>query len=70
MEQAGIVTVIGLFKEFPKARINLVTIGQGAQPAIVLDAAPFADAEKNDAVNDALDGEIEFALGKVFVPQG
>src|ERR1035437_1395539 len=70
MEQAGVVAVVGLFKEFAKARINFVAVGQRAQPSIILNAAPFADTQKDDAVNDALNGEVEFALGKLFVSQG
>ena len=33
---------------------------------VVLDAPVFADAQEDDAVNDALDGEVEFALGELL----
>src|ERR1039458_4385512 len=67
MKQTGVVTVIRLLKEFAEARINFIAVGQRTQPPVILNAAPFADTKKNDAVNDALDGKIEFALGKLFV---
>ena len=70
MEEAGVVAGVGLLEKLGKARIDAVAVGEGAEAAIVFDAAAFADAQENDAVYDPLDGEIEFALGKLRVPEG
>src|SRR5439155_2532319 len=52
-----------------KARVNSVAVGQGLEASVILDAASFANAQKNDAVDDALDGEVEFALGEFRISQ-
>ena len=70
MEQAGVVAVVGLLEELAQARVDAVAVDEGAEAAVVFDAAVFADAQEDDAVNDALDGEVEFALGELGVAQG
>src|SRR5437773_2478528 len=70
VEEAGIVAVVGLLELLSKARVNAVAVGQGLEASVILNAAAFADAQENDAVNDALDGEVEFALGELGIAQG
>ncbi len=69
MKEAGIVAGVRLLEELAKAGINAVAVDQGLQAAIIFQAAALADAQEDDAVNDALDGEIEFALGEPRVAQ-
>jgi len=65
------VTGVGLLKKhLAEAGINAVAVGEGAKATVVLDAAALANAEENDAVNDALNGEVEFALGKLSGCEG
>ena len=70
VEEAGVVAVVGLLEELAEARVDAVAVDEGAEAAVVLDAAVFADAQEDDAVNDALDGEVEFALGELGVAEG
>ncbi len=58
MKQAGVVTVVGLLKKLTQARVDIVFAGESLQLAIVFNATPFADAQEDDAVNNALDGEV------------
>src|ERR1035438_2991674 len=64
MEQAGVVTRVGVLKQSGQARINAVAVDEGAEPAVILNAAVFTNPEEDDAINDALDGKIQFALRK------
>ena len=70
VEQAGVVAGVGVLKELAQARINAVAVDEGAEPAVILDTAVFANAKKDDAVNDALDGEVQFALRELGIAQG
>ena len=70
VEQAGVVAVVGRLEQLAEARVDAVAVDQRAEAAVVLDAAVFADAEEDDAVNDALDGEVEFALGEPGIAEG
>ena len=70
MEQTGVVAVVGLLEEFGEARIDAVAIDEGLESSVVFDAARLTDAQEDDAVNDALNGEVEFALGQPGVAEG
>ena len=70
VEEAGVVAGVGLLEKLRQAGIDAVAVDEGAEAAIVFDAAVFADAQEDDAVYDALDGEVEFALGKLRVAEG
>ena len=69
MKQAGVVTVVGLLKELPKAGVDIVMRPPGLEPSVIFNAAVFANAQEDDAVNDALDGKVGFALGEFCVAQ-
>ena len=64
VEEAGVVAEIGALKDFAEAGVDLGAGGEGEQLTVGPDAAVFGDAEEDDAVEDALDGEVEFALGE------
>ncbi|GAK56125.1 hypothetical protein U27_03087 [Candidatus Vecturithrix granuli] len=70
MENTGIVAVVGLIEEFEQAGIHLHTILQSHQPAVFFNAAIFADAQEDQAVNRALHRKIEFAPGHTRITQG
>ena len=70
VEQAGVVAGVGLLEKLAEPGIDAVAVGEGAEAAVVLDAAALADAQEDDAVDDALDGEVEFALGELGVAEG
>jgi hypothetical protein len=70
MEEAGVVAVVSMLEELAEAGINAVAIYECLELAVVFNAAAFADAEENDAIDDALDGKVEFALGKIGVFAG
>jgi hypothetical protein len=44
MEQAGVVTVIGLIKEFLQACIGICAVAEAAQRAVVFNASIFGNA--------------------------
>ena len=50
--------------------VNAFAVAQAAELADVLDAAVFADAQEDDAINDPLDGEIHRSLVQRLVAQG
>jgi hypothetical protein len=62
MEKTGIVPSVGFLESLAEPRVNAVAVGEGAEASVILDAAAFADAKEDHAVDDALDGEVEFAL--------
>ncbi len=64
MEKAGVVAEVGALENFAEAGVDLGAGGEGEELAVGLDAAVFGDAEEDDAVEDALDGEVEFAFGE------
>ena len=61
--------VVGLAELFRKRR-ELQLANERLEAAIILDAAAFTDAEKDDAVDNALNSEVEFALGEVWIFAG
>jgi hydroxyethylthiazole kinase-like sugar kinase family protein len=46
MEQARIVTSIGILKKFCQSLINAIAINQSAESSIILNAANFANTQK------------------------
>ena len=69
VEEAGVVAVIGLLEPFAEPSVDAGLVGEGVEALVGLDAAILADAEEDDPVDDALDGEVEFALRQGLVPQ-
>src|SRR5207249_7665282 len=69
VEEAGVVSGVGLLELLSKARVNTVTVDQRAKASVILDTTSFADAQKDDAVNNSLDSEVEFALGELWVAE-
>ena len=57
-------------KSWHEAGIDAVAVDEGAEASVVFDAAAFADAQEDDAVDNALDREVQFALGKLGVAEG
>ena len=70
VEQAGVVPVVGLGEELDEALIGIGPVLEGLEPAVFLDAPVLADAQEHDAVDRALDGEVQLARGKIGVPEG
>ncbi len=58
VKQTGIVTLVSLAKELVQPAISVFPVEQHLQATIALDAAIFADAEKDDAINGALDTKV------------
>ncbi|MEN6488211.1 MAG: hypothetical protein ABFD66_04900 [Smithella sp.] len=55
MKQAGVVTIVSLVKEFLQTGICVLAVAQRSQNSVILDAPIFGNAQKDDAVNGALD---------------
>ena len=70
MEEAGVVAVVGALEYLAEARVEAVAGGEGLELAEGLKAAVFGDAQEDEAVDEALDDEIEVALGEGLVAQG
>lgn len=70
VEKAGVVAGIGFLESLAEPGVDAVAIGEGAEAPVILDAATFADANEDNAVNDALDGEVEFALRELWIAKG
>ena len=66
MEQPGIVPVIRLAEELHEPLIYIGAVQLHLEPAVFLDAPVLADAQEHDAVDGALDCEVQFALGEVL----
>lgn len=62
VKEPGVVAFIGLTKKPAHAVIGVLAIEQRLEPPIDLDAAIFANAQEDDAINDALDREVQIAL--------
>ena len=65
VEEAGVVAVVGLVVEIPEPAVDILAVEQRLQLAVGLDAAVFAHAEEDDAVDGALDGEVELVDGEL-----
>ena len=63
------ITVISLLKQLSETRVNLGLLRQCPEAAVVFNAAPFTNPQKDDAVDDALDGEIDFTLGELPITE-
>ena len=62
VEEARVVAEVGAFENLAQARVDARAGGEGLELAEGLDAAVLGDAQEDDAVEDALDGEVEFAF--------
>jgi hypothetical protein len=69
VEKAGAVAKVGALEDLAEARIDFPAGGEAEELAVGLDAAILGDAEEDDTVEDALDGEVEIALGEGAVSQ-
>lgn len=67
VEQAGVVLGIRGAEAFLQAVVDVRAVGQGQERAGLFDAAVFADAQEDDAVDDELDRVVELALGEVLI---
>jgi hypothetical protein len=63
VEEAGVLASVSSLEQLTEARVDAVAIDQGAQAAVVLEAAVLADAQEDDPVDNPLNGKVEFALG-------
>jgi len=70
VEEARVVAVIGLDVDFPQARVDVLAVHEAAQAPVGLNAAVFADAQEDEAVDSCLDSEVELALAERRVAQG
>ena len=70
MKQAGVVFVVGFFKQRKQPAVNVFAVLQGHQGTIGLHAPVFADAQEDDAVDGLLHGEVQLPLGQIGVAQG
>jgi hypothetical protein len=67
MEEAGVVFFICLGEELHQVAVDVNAIRGVAQSVFGLDAAIFADAQKDDAVDDKLHGGVDLTLGELGV---
>ena len=70
VEEAGVIFFVGTGVEFRQAVVNIFSVEQAAQLPVWFDAAVFAHAQEDDAVDGALYGEVEFVHGEAAVAQG
>jgi len=70
VEEVGVVLLIGLPVQLPQAGVDLRATGETQERAIVLDAPVLAHAQKDDAVDGALHGEVELVDRQGRVAQG
>jgi hypothetical protein len=70
VEETGVVAQVGVAADVAEARVDLGAGGEGLELTETLDAAVLGDAQEDDPVEDALDGEVEIALGEAAVAQG
>ena len=61
MEESGIVPVVCLVVKLTQAWINVSAVGQQAKGPVILDPTVFADTQKDQPVDGALDAEVQFA---------
>ncbi len=62
MKQAGVVPVVRLAEDGAEAFVDALSVQVRLQPAVVLDAAVFADAQEDEPVDGALHREIDLPL--------
>jgi len=62
VKDARVVAFVGAAEELGEAGVDARAVGDGLDAGVGLDAPRFRDAEEDDAVDGALDGEVELAL--------
>ena len=62
MKKTGVVAKIRTLENLAQAWVDFRAGGQCLKLAVRLDAAVLSDAQEDDAVEDALDREVELAL--------
>ena len=70
VEEAGVVAFVGAVVEGEESFIDVGAVEEGLELGVGFDGAVFADAEEDEAVDGALDGEVEPAVGEVGVAEG
>jgi len=70
MEQARVVALVGAVVNFHQTLVAVFAVEQRLQGAVGLDAAILGHAQKDQAVDSHLHGEIELAPGQAGVAQG
>ena len=71
VEEARVVFVVGFDEEDFQFLVDLLAfVGGAAQASVAFDVAVFGDAQEDDAVDGALDEQVELALAEVAVVQG
>ena len=69
VKEAGVVSVVGLFVEIAKPPIDVLAVEERLQLAIGFDAAVFANAQKDEPVDGALDGKVQLVDGERGIAQ-
>ena len=64
VEETGVVPVIGLFVEIAQPPVDILSVEQGLELRIGLDAAVFGDAQKDEPVDGALDAKVQIVDGE------
>jgi hypothetical protein len=67
VEQAGVVLFVGAVEELDEPFVGAFAVEERLEAAVLFDAAAFAHAEEDDAVDDAADRDVELAVGERIV---
>ena len=70
VEQARVVPLVGAAEQLAQPGVDVRAVEESLEPAVGLDPPVLADAQEDDPVDRALDGEVELALGEPGVAQG
>jgi len=62
MEQTRVISLVSTTEEVAESGVNGVAVQEGSELAGLLDAAVLAYTKEYDAIDDALDGEVERSL--------
>ena len=69
MKEAGVVAIVGLVEEIPQPLVDVLPFSSAWKLAVRLDAAIFADAQEDNAVDGELDGVIQLAVAELGIAQ-
>ena len=68
VEEAGVIPIVRLVVEMPKAIVNVLTVEQSLKLRVGLDTAILADAQEDDPVDGPLHGEVQFVDVQASIP--
>ena len=69
MKEAGVVAVVGLFVEIAQTAIDVLAVEERLKLGIGFDATILADAEKDEAVDGALNRKIQLMNGQLGIAE-